>query len=85
MAHKALVGALGIIAAASPLSATAPDSDPTPAVAPAGTPETRYCLRVEPQTGSRIEDVECWTREQWAEGGVDVDKEWAEEGVRVLA
>jgi uncharacterized protein YjhX (UPF0386 family) len=41
-------------------------------------------MRVEPQTGSRIESVECWTREEWAAGGVDVDKDWPKEGVRVL-
>jgi hypothetical protein len=38
----------------------------------------------EPVTGSRLETVECFTREEWAEGGVDVDKDWPKEGVRVL-
>jgi hypothetical protein len=36
-------------------------------------------------TGSRLEEVKCWTREKWAEDEVDVDKEWADEGVRVIA
>jgi uncharacterized protein YjhX (UPF0386 family) len=41
-------------------------------------------MRVEPQTGSRIESIECWTRDEWAAGGVDVDHDWPKEGVRVL-
>jgi uncharacterized protein YjhX (UPF0386 family) len=41
-------------------------------------------MRIEAVTGSRIEEVRCWTRAEWAENGVDVDKDWAEEGVRVL-
>jgi hypothetical protein len=41
-------------------------------------------MRVEPFTGSRIERIICWTREQWAAQGVDVDKDWPREGVRVL-
>jgi hypothetical protein len=81
MAHKALVVALSLIAAASPLLASQPETSTTPA--PAGNADTRYCLRVE-VTGSNIEPVRCWTREKWAEQGVDVDKEWAEEGVRVI-
>lgn len=80
MAFKALAAALGAIIASSAAAST----QPTETTAPAGGPETRYCMRVEPQTGSRIESVECWTREQWAEGGVDVDHDWAKEGVRVL-
>ena len=65
-----------------------------PAAAPAGSADTRYCLRVGPYTGSRLETVQCWTRQQWAEQCdqddwpwvrqcVDVDKEWAKEGVGV--
>jgi hypothetical protein len=81
MAFKALVVALSAIVATSAAASTQP-SDTT--AAPAGSPETRYCMRVEAQTGSRIEGVECWTREEWAEGGVDVDKDWPKEGVRVL-
>ena len=53
------------------------------ATAPAAGPDAKYCLRVEAFTGSRIETVRCWTREKWAEQGVDVDKEWAKEGVEV--
>jgi hypothetical protein len=53
--------------------------------APAGSPSTRYCLRVDPITGSRLETIQCRTREDWASLDVDVDQEWAENGVRVLA
>lgn len=56
---------------------------PAIAQAPPGTPYTRYCLRVEPITGSHISGVACLTREEWAEGNVDVDKVWAEDGVGV--
>ena len=51
--------------------------------APAGTPQTRYCMRVDPLTGSLVQSVQCWTREEWAEQGVDVDREWAKNGVNV--
>ncbi len=76
MAYQPLILALCMIAAASPASATAQ--------APAGTPETRYCMRIEAVTGSRIEELKCWTRDEWAENGVDVDKDWREEGVRTI-
>ena len=82
MTHKELILALGLIAAAAPLSATAyPAEGP---IAPPGTPDTKYCLRVEPITGSLIGGVKCLTREQWAEGDVDVDEVWARDGVRVV-
>jgi uncharacterized protein YjhX (UPF0386 family) len=41
-------------------------------------------MRIEAQTGTRIELVECWTRDFWAEQGVDVDQDWAENGVGVI-
>jgi hypothetical protein len=83
MAYRSLVIAFTLIAAASPVSATIQD----PAAetgAPAGTAETRYCMRIEAITGSRIEELKCWTREEWAENGVDVDNDWAKEGVRTI-
>jgi hypothetical protein len=82
MAHKELVIALSLIVAASPLPAAQPEPDPMSG-APAASADAKYCMRVEPFTGSNIETVKCWTREQWAEQGVDVDKEWAKEGVAV--
>ena len=57
---------------------------PETQTAPAGTETTRYCLRVEAITGSHVETVQCWTRAEWADQGVDVDKAWAADGVRVI-
>jgi hypothetical protein len=82
MGLKLLLATVGIAAAASPLSAARPE--PAPAVAPAGSPDTLYCMKIE-ITGSRIEEVKCWTRQKWAEEEVDVDQEWPKEGVRVIA
>ena len=86
MAYRELLLALGMIGIASPVFAAGQDDakPPREAVAPPGTPETRYCMRIEAVTGTLIEQVKCWTREQWAEQGVDVDAEWAEEGVRTI-
>jgi hypothetical protein len=53
--------------------------------APAGSATTRYCLRVDPLPGSRLETIQCRTREDWALLEVDVDQEWAQNGVRVIA
>ena len=83
MMPRKLLVAIAAIAAASPVSAAGEDRTRTTA-APAGTSETRYCMRVEALTGSRIEQVQCWTRATWAEQGVDVDRDWAEEGVRTI-
>lgn len=76
---QGLLVALSMAAAALP----AVHNGATPTPAPAGTANTRYCLRVEPIIGSRIETIQCMTREQWADLGLDVDQEWAENGVRV--
>lgn len=81
MAHKAIITALGLIAA-SPAIATV--QAPLPEPAPAGTPDTKYCMRIEAITGSRLEKTKCWTRQEWAEQGVDVDHDWAREGVRTI-
>ena len=78
------LAALSILAVAAPLSAAQPDPS-MEAGAPAAEPGARYCLRVEPETGSRIETVRCETRQEWAELGVDLDKEWSREGVRIIA
>lgn len=80
MAHKALVLALTAILATAP--AAAATDNPTPMAAPAGTSQTKYCMYIEAILGSRLEEVKCWTRDEWAEQGVDVDKDWASEGVR---
>lgn len=82
MARTFLIVALGLAAAVSPAAANQPDPMPV-TTAPAGGPDTRYCMRVE-LTGNVVEPVRCWTRQKWAEQGVDVDKEWVKEGVRVI-
>ena len=71
---------VSLIAAAMPALAA---RDERPAMAPPGGPDTRYCMRIYAGTGSLVEQVRCWTREQWAQRGVDVDKDWPKEGVRV--
>lgn len=83
MALRLLVPALIMGAAISPASATQPDDTPM-TTAPAASPAARYCLRVMPRTGSLIERVQCWTRQDWQDQGVDLDKEWAEEGVAII-
>ena len=82
MALRISILALSMITAASSLAAAGPQPDSVGA--PTASPDARYCMRVGPITGSLVERVRCWTREQWAEQGVDVDKEWAEEGVTVI-
>ena len=82
MALKLSAIAFSLIAAAAPLTAAQPETDVGEG-APAAGPDAKYCLRVDPFTGSNIERIKCWTREQWAEQGVDVDREWAKEGVAV--
>lgn len=82
MAPKSIVIAFSLLATA-PVSA-GQDRDPATSAPPAG-PDAKYCMRVEPMTGSRIETIKCWTRTEWSEQGVDVDKDWAKEGVEVIA
>jgi hypothetical protein len=84
MGHRELIIALGVIFAASPVSATQPEQ-PLAAGAPAAPADARYCLRVDPITGTRLETIQCRTREEWAALEVDVDQEWADNGVRVIA
>jgi hypothetical protein len=72
----ALITALSLLAANPPLPPGTP--------APPGTPETRYCLRVDPTLDSRIETIQCRTRDDWATLGIDVDREWAQNGVRII-
>jgi hypothetical protein len=83
MAYKNSIFVLAIIAAASPLWAS--QLEPAQqAGAPAAPPTARYCLRVDPTVGSRMETIRCETRADWAALDVDVDREWATWGVRVV-
>lgn len=82
MAYKQLAVALGVIFISATASATKPEPVVSATVPEAG-PGARYCLRVEPVTGSLIQSVMCKTREEWVALGVDLDKEWPKEGVGV--
>jgi len=77
MAHEWVV-AFSLIFAIPPVPAASPER-----AAPAAGVDDRYCLRVGPVTGSLIEVVRCWTREKWAEQGVDVDEAWDKDGVGI--
>jgi hypothetical protein len=81
MRLKTIVLAIALTASPGLSAAQAPQA---PAGAPPGGPQTRYCLHVGPVTGSLVQTVQCWTREQWAQEGVDIDREWAREGVGVI-
>ncbi|HYX45200.1 MAG TPA: hypothetical protein VE820_00020 [Sphingomicrobium sp.] len=74
------------VIAAGALAATLQPSanSPSTSAAPPGGPDTRYCLRVDPLVGSRIETIQCKTREEWAALEIDVDQEWAENGVKTI-
>jgi uncharacterized protein YraI len=81
--HSKLALAFSLVAAASPALAQSSGRDGMTG-APAAGPGARYCLRVAADTGSLVERIRCWTREQWVDQGVDVDKAWAKEGVTVI-
>lgn len=74
-----------LIVALSLAAASLQSPNPAPAAAPPGTAETRYCLRVDPLVGSRVETIQCKTRDEWAGLEIDVDQEWAENGVRTIS
>ncbi len=84
MAPKEWLLALTLIVPTSVSAAGQYSAQTVPAVAPAGTAQTRYCMHIEAITGSRLEEVKCWTREEWADRGVDVDQDWPREGVRTI-
>jgi hypothetical protein len=83
MAYKHTLIVLGVIALPSPSWASQPQLPQQPG-APAAPPTAEYCLRVDPITGSKMETIRCETREGWALLDVDVDKEWATNGVRII-
>jgi hypothetical protein len=53
--------------------------------APPAPPTTKYCLSMEPMTGSHIVTVQCRTRDEWASLDINVDDEWRENGVGLSA
>jgi hypothetical protein len=77
MAHKILTVALSLVVAAIPLSAANAAAPPAP-------PTAKYCLSMEPMTGSHIPTVQCRTRDEWAWFDINVDQEWTENGVAVI-
>ena len=83
MSHKKLAVTFILIVAVSPALAQ-PSGRDNMTGAPTAGPDARYCLRVAADTGSLVERIRCWTRRQWVEQGVDVDKEWAREGVTII-
>jgi hypothetical protein len=83
MSLKKLAVTFSLIVAVSPALAQ-PSGRDSMTGAPAAGPDARYCLRVAADTGSLVERTRCWTRRQWVEQGVDVDKAWAREGVSVI-
>ena len=82
MSNKKLAALSALILATTPLLAQAPATHSMTG-APAAGPNAKYCMKVEPAPGRLVEEVRCWTRDQWSEQGVDVDKAWAREGVSV--
>ena len=59
---------LSLILAASPAAAGPARNEA------AGQDRTKYCIAIEAATGSRINKVECRTKSEWAQLGVDVDE-----------
>jgi hypothetical protein len=83
MARKALNIALATIFAASPAPVAAQWANPPLQISPEAASDGRvYCMHMEALTGNIAERVQCWTRAEWADQGVDVDKEYPKNGVR---
>lgn len=83
MVHRNLAAAFSLIVAASPALAQASGRDGMTG-APAAGPGAKYCLRTAADTGNLIDRVWCLTRREWVEQGVDLDREWAREGISVI-
>ena len=81
MAPMHLLVAIGMLVAA-PLQ---PAGSNRSTVAPPAPPTTKYCLTMEPITGSHLATVQCRTRQEWASLDIDVDQEWRENGVGLIA
>lgn len=76
MVSKIVLASLGIFVSASvAAAANTPATPGQPQRAEAVKPEAKkYCLTVEPLTGSRVEKTECKTKRQWAWEGIKVDQ-----------
>ena len=84
MAWREVAIALIMVAGAAPVAASQ-SLENLPQGAPEAPADARYCMWVEAATGTRLETIQCWTRAEWAAMEIDVDQEWAQEGVRVIA
>ena len=86
MAWKQILLASILIAGVVPAAAsqTDPNDDGVTARAPDAPEGALYCLKMEPITGTRIGSVLCWTRQEWSDNDIDLDKAWAEDGVEVI-
>ncbi|NNC48617.1 MAG: hypothetical protein HKO13_09335 [Sphingomonas sp.] len=84
MDHRITLAAAAAAIIIAPCPAAAGPQDEHMRAAPSGDETTRYCMKIEPVTGTRVERIKCWTRAEWKDQGVDVDAEWAAEGVRVI-
>ncbi|HKC03738.1 MAG TPA: hypothetical protein VKC17_10590 [Sphingomicrobium sp.] len=69
MQHVAKLAILSLVLGAAPASAADPAAKRT-----AARDQTKYCIQVEPSTGSRISATECRTKAEWASLGVNVDE-----------
>ena len=75
MPYLTVAFALGSLLTAVPT--TAADNPTSNTVAPktqVASKEQTYCLQFGVDTGSRIKRVDCKTKKQWAQLGVDVDE-----------
>jgi len=68
MRQVAKLALLSLILAAAPAAA-----DPAKDKA-AVQDKTKYCIQIDAMTGSRINKVECRTKAEWAQLGVDIDQ-----------
>ena len=86
MAWKQILLASMLIAGAVPTAASQSDrsDDAVTTGAPDAPEGALYCLKMEPITGTRIGSILCWTRQEWADNDIDLDKAWAEDGVEVI-
>lgn len=86
MAWKHILLASFLVAGAVPIAASQAQNsgDAVTAGAPEAPEGALYCLKMEPITGTRIGSILCWTRQEWADNEVDLDKAWAEDGVEVI-
>ena len=86
MALKQILLASILVAGAIPAAASQsdPNDDVVTARAPDAPEGALYCLKMEPITGTRIGSVLCWTRQEWTDNDIDLDKAWAEDGVEVI-